>query len=59
MGKYSVIIPDVEIPEEFSGKCKKAVENGNITYVGKTCPLNEDIIEYKSGYIIPGFIDIH
>ena len=36
-----------------------SVENGNITYVGKTCPLNEDIIEYKSGYIIPGFIDIH
>ena len=36
MGKYSVVIPDIENPEEFSTKCKKAVENGNITIEKKT-----------------------
>lgn len=36
MGKYTVMIPSIETPEEFSEKCKKAVADGNITIEKKT-----------------------
>ncbi len=36
MGKYTVMIPSVEWPEEFSDKCKKSVADGNIIIEKKT-----------------------